>query len=241
MKVSKKIIALLVVFMLFGNFSISSNRNVEYNVPVFAPTLSDINEKEWIEFDRIIKEKADEEFARSEANRIKVFNTIDPSLITSINKIRPKLLSFNKVEQYDQYDEQIIEAVKELKEIGETPNANFIKSIMIIETGMIPKKNYKGYEGFPQTKFSTVKSVNKKNGTNFTMKDMYDAKRSAQFIHYYVKGLRESDLIKNDQDLIIAYNWGIGNLGKYKKGIKKLPKQSKDYVSMIKIMKKYYV
>jgi len=241
MKVSKKVIMFLVVLILFGNYSMSSNKKVEPIIPVFSPSLSDINKREMEEFDKIMQIIEQEELAKIERNKVKLFSTIDPALITSINKIRPKLLDLNKTDQYDKYDEEIIEAVQELKLKGETPNANFIKSIMIIETGMIPTKNYKGYEGFPQTKINVIKSVNKKNGTNFTMKDMYDAKRSAQFIHYYVKGLKQSGLVKNDQDLIIAYNWGIGNLGKYKKGIKKLPKQSKDYVSMIKVMKKYYI
>jgi hypothetical protein len=234
----KKIIATVFVLIFFANFSMKSNK-IEISIPI---SISEINEqKEWEEFDKIMKTIQEEELKKIESNRIRLFSTLDPSLINEINKIKPEFLTINKYEQYDKYDEDIIDAVKELKEKGESPNANFIKTIMLIETGMKPVKNTKGYEGFPQTKIHIIKSVNNKNGTNFTLKDMYDAKKSAQFIHYYTKGLKEYELVKNDKDLIIAYNWGIGNLKKYKEGTKELPKQSKDYINMIKVMKKYYI
>ena len=240
MKINKKIITFLILLILSSNFSMLSSKKVEINKhPINISSIND--EYNMINLDKFIKIIEEEEFKKIENNRINIFSTLDPELINSINKIKPKFLHISKTEQYDKYDEDIIDGIKELKENGENTNINFIKSIMIIESGMIPVKNNKGYEGFPQTKIHIIKYVNKKHNTNFTIKDMYDAKKSSQFIYYYTKGLKESNLIKNDQDLIIAYNWGIGNLSKYKKGTKELPKQSKDYINMIKVMKKYYI
>lgn len=121
---------------------------------------------------------------------------------------------------------------------------------MVIETGMKPVKNELGYEGFPQTKEHILNGwtdkkgifhpgVNQKHGTNFTMKDMYDPGKSAQFIYYYLKSLFRSDNVETIPDILIAYNWGVGNLGKYKRGDKKLPKQSEDYVDMYQAMQPY--
>jgi hypothetical protein len=126
-----------------------------------------------------------------------------------------------------------------------------IKAIMLIETGMNPTKNSLGFEGFPQTKEHilngrTDKSgkfhpgINQRYGTNFTMKDMYNAEKAAEFIHYYLKTVAKSSYVNNLQDMIIAYNWGIGNLGAYKRGEKELPDQSKDYVKMINVMQDYF-
>jgi hypothetical protein len=116
---------------------------------------------------------------------------------------------------------------------------------------MNPVKNILGFEGFPQTKIEYINGwtdkkgkfhpgINQKYGTNFTMADMYDAGKSAQFIHYYLKSLGRSKHINTPEDMLIAYNWGMGNLYKYKKGEKKLPKQSEDYVDMYNAMTPFY-
>ena len=175
-----------------------------------------------------------------------------PEFIESINKIKPGRLDTANIERYNQFDDAILKAAANLEAKGEDPNQDLIKAIMIIETGMNPTKNKLGFEGFPQTKEHIINGweddstgvfhpgINQRYGTNFTMKDMYDAEKAAEFIHYYLKTVAKSKHVNDLQDMIIAYNWGIGNLGAYKRGEKKLPDQSKDYVKMIDVMQDYF-
>jgi len=180
-----------------------------------------------------------------------IFSLGAAGLITSINSVVPDRLSKEKIPRYDKYDKDILKAVNNLKAKDENPDADLIKAIMIIETGMHPRKNSLGFEGFPQTKKHIINGwkdkkgvfhpgINQKYDTNFTIEDMYNAEKAAEFIYYYTKSLKKSKYVKTTEDIIIAYNWGVGNLGKYKNGKEKLPKQSKDYVEMIKILQKYF-
>lgn len=171
----------------------------------------------------------------------KILSTSSTGFIDDVNKINPNRLDSSKTDRYDGFDEDILKAVKNLQEKGEEVNPDLIKAIMIIETGMKPVKNRLGYEGFPQTKQHIIDGVNERNGTSFTMKDMYNPEKSAEFIHYFIKTIEKSKFVKNTSDMVIAYNWGIGNLGKYKKGEKKLPQETKDYVDIFKTMEKYFV
>lgn len=176
----------------------------------------------------------------------------DEDFINSINKIKPGRLDSAYMERYNQYDDDILRAADNLRAKGEDPNVNLIKAIMLVETGMNPTKNSLGYEGFPQTKEHIINGwtedstgtfypgINQKYGTKFTLEDMYDAEKAAEFIHYYLKSTSKSDYVDDLKDLIIAYNWGVGNLGAYKRGEKELPKQSSDYVKMIDVMQDYF-
>lgn len=167
---------------------------------------------------------------------------ITPEIVDSLNAAQPERFSYEKIDRYNRYDEDIIQAAKDLRMRGENPDPNLIKSVMLIETGMNPTKNYLGFEGFPQTKEIYINSINKKFHTNFTLEDMYDPYESAKFIHYFLKALKKSRHVNNDADMIISYNWGVGNLSKYKAGeIEEIPNQSIDYVKMIEIIKNYFV
>lgn len=166
--------------------------------------------------------------------------TVHEDIINDINAVVPKRMSVEKINQYEQYNKSILNAVQKLKAKGEKPDADLIKAIMLIETGMKPRKNKLGYEGFPQTKKHIIQDINARYHTNFTMEDMYNAERSAEFIHYYIKSLQRSQYVNNLEDMVIAYNWGLGNLINYKNGLEKLPTQSKDYVKMIKVLQKYF-
>jgi len=150
-----------------------------------------------------------------------------------LNAIVPNRFSSKKLEQYNQYDKAITEAVKELKAAGQSPNIALIKGIMLIETGMVPRKNHLGYKGFPQTKMKQVRSINKRHKTNFTKEDLYDAKQSAKFIHYMIITLKKSRFVKWDREALAAYNWGLGNFSKYRIGKKKMPTETTEYVKMI--------
>jgi hypothetical protein len=124
--------------------------------------------------------------------------------------------------------------------------------MMIVETGMNPRKNSLGFEGFPQTKEHIINGwkndstgvfypgINQRYGTNFTMKDMYNPEKAAEFMYYYMKAVSKSKYVQDLKDLVIAYNWGVGNLKKYKQGEKELPKESADYYAMIDTMSGYF-
>lgn len=161
---------------------------------------------------------------------------IDTNIINKVNKIKPGFLTKNDMEIYNQHDKDIISALKGLENKGETPDYNMVKTIMLIETGMKPRKNSSGFEGFPQTKKKWINWINDKYKTDFTMDDMYNPHESAKFIHYYIKALNKSKFVNDSSDVVIAYNWGTTNLIKYKQGSKKLPKESKDYVSMLNVI-----
>jgi len=165
---------------------------------------------------------------------------VTPDFIADLDTIKPGRFAERKMDHYNQFDEEILQAVDSLKAKGEIPNANFIKAIMLIETGMNPTKNSLGYEGFPQTKQWLVDAVNDRYGTNFDITDMYDANSAAQFIHYFTKMIEKNRHVDSLEDVIIAYNWGTKNLGKYKRGEKELPTQSKDYVKMLQAMEKHF-
>jgi len=173
---------------------------------------------------------------------------ITPEVIADVDSVR---FSDNKIDRYNQYDEDILKAVEDLKAKGENADPNLIKTLMMIETGMNPVKNKWGFEGFPQTKEHIINGwtdddgqfhpgINQKYGTNFTIKDMYNAYSSAQFMHYYLKALQKSKWVKDTTDMAIAYNWGIGNLGKYKRGEQELRSQSKKYVDLLQSFEKHF-
>jgi hypothetical protein len=159
-----------------------------------------------------------------------------PEMMANLDRIAPKRFSMKYVD-YDKHDDAIMAAATELEELGEEIDPNVIKAIMITENSdLVPKKNKLGYEGFPQTKSYIVDSINKRYGTKFTMKDMYDPKESAKFIHYYLKDVNRSMYVNDIADTVAAYNWGIGNLIKMKRGERSMPKETSDYIQIIKTL-----
>ena len=181
-----------------------------------------------------------------------IFSAGESGFIDAINKIKPGRLDSSKIAQYDKYDDSILKAVENLKSKGEDADPNLIKAMMLVETGMNPRKNSLGYEGFPQTKEHIINGwtddstgvfhpgINQRYGTNFTLKDMYNPEKAAEFMHYYMKAVSSSKHVQDLKDLIIAYNWGVGNLRKYKEGQKDLPQESADYYAMIDTMSDYF-
>jgi hypothetical protein len=182
----------------------------------------------------------------------RIFSAGDPGFVEAVNKIKPGRLDSTKIEHYDQYDKDILAAVDKLREKGEDADPNLIKAMMIIETGMNPRKNNLGFEGFPQTKEHILNGwtsdstgiyypgINQKYGTNFTIKDMYNPEKAAEFMYYYLKTVSKSKYVDDLKDLIIAYNWGLGNLKKYKEGEKALPQESIDYAAMVDTMSDFF-
>jgi len=160
----------------------------------------------------------------------------NPELVEQLNKVAPGRFSREVTSYYDQYDDQILSAVNELRAEGEVVDPNVIKSVMLIETGMMPRRNKLGYEGFPQTKAYVVEGINNKYGTKFTMDDMYNPKKASKFIHYYLKDVNDSMYVNNLMDSLTAYNWGVGNLKKLKRGERTLPEETSTYLRLANIL-----
>lgn len=251
---SKKMIGITIVMLYFSGFVIKNNKwtsSKEYNDKIEDITsnlISLSNNGDIKETD--INDIFSLDFMKKNEPKSPIIS-IDRNIINSVNNIKPGRLDITKIKRYDQYDEEILSALKELERKGEVINPNLIKTIMLIETGMKPVKNSLGYEGFPQTKEHIINGwidskgkfhpgINQKHGTNFTMSDMYNPGKAAQFIHYYLKTVGRSSYVKDNPDLLIAYNWGIGNLYKYKNGKKNLPKQTEDYVKIYKAIEPYF-
>ena len=228
-----KLLSLLFVMSMAGLHDYNSAREIKNNRHIIS--LADLPNPTALDI-----EKTFDAMKPIEKIESKGFLYVSPKLVNELELIMPNRFSVHKIDQYNKYDDEIEAAVNALRSKGQKPDANLIKTIMLIETGMKPKKNKLGYEGFPQTKPEFINAINKRYKQNFTMADMYDPYKSAQFIHYYMRAMNRSQYVKNVNDLIIAYNWGMGNLGKYKRGEKKLPSQSKDYIRMTNVMQKHY-
>lgn len=231
LKHKKRLNLLILLFLLnIGSLSVQTQKDDLKNNKIILDLAKDNNLLTYDEILNAFKE------IQSNENIFKVSN----NFISDLNTIIPGRFSKEKIERYNKYDDQIIKASEDLKKKGHNVNPNIIKAIMLIETGMNPVKNYLGYEGFPQTKEKIINYINKKYGTNFTLSDMYDPYKASQFIHFYIKNIQKHKFINSLEDIVIAYNWGSGNLQKYKKGEKDLPDQSKKYVKMINAMKKHF-
>jgi hypothetical protein len=159
---------------------------------------------------------------------------VDKDLMSQLRQINKKRFTSKYLSRYNQFDINIENALYELKEKGENPNMSLIKAIMMIESGMIPRKNWLGFHGFPQTKWKYVKPINKKFGTNFTMDDLYNPDKSAQFIHYYMKALAPLPYVNNFKDFAASYNMGVGNYKKYLEGKRDMSPETKEYVQLTK-------
>ena len=231
---TRKYIAGIIIILYLINFGIKTNK---WNTGYIDKASIELAGIMPLTLDNVIDITKEEVIKEDKESKILSINS---EIIKDINSIKPGRLNVAKIPRYNQHDKEILEAVEILKNKGEDPNPNLLKSIMVLETGMKPIKNKWGFEGFPQTKTHIISSINKRFKTDFTISDMYDPVKSAQFIHYYLKASSKSSYVKNLEDLAIAYNWGIGNLRKYKNGEKELTSQARDYAAMIKVLEKYF-
>lgn len=238
---------LAVLASMFLMFVGGSNPDIARKLPekekiAAEPVIKDLASQDYLSKDNIFLGFTGlmQKYTAEKARNPEILSAGTPGFIESINEIKPGRLSRSMIDQYDQYDDQIMSAVENLRAKGENPDPNLIKTIMIIETGMNPRKNSLGYEGFPQTKQQIINEVNKRFKTSFLMIDMYDAEKAAEFIYYYLKMVEKSMWVEDMDDLIIAYNWGLGNLKDYKKGEKELPQQTSDYLAMFGAAKDFF-
>jgi len=241
---AQKLAVLASMFFMFvgGTRPEMVNKLPEKSEITKEPLIYKMAEEDFLSRDEIFKgfEELLSKYYPFSKEKPEILSAGTPGFIESINSVKPGRLDSSKIDYYDRFDREIMNAVDKLRAKGENPDPNLIKTIMIIETGMNPRKNSLGYEGFPQTKQHIINDVNNRYGVSFLVIDMYDAEKAAQFIHYYLKMVQRSQWVEDIDDLIIAYNWGLGNLRDYKKGEIELPQQTSDYLAMIGSVKNHF-
>lgn len=96
-----------------------------------------------------------------------------------------------------------------------------MEAIKQIESGGNPKAYNKrsGARGLYQITPICLAHYNDENLRNFSMDDMFDPEKNERVATWYFAWLERQDL--DDVEQIIAYNWGIGNLKKYKRDSEK--------------------
>ena len=69
----------------------------------------------------------------------------------------------------------------------------------------------------------------------YSLEDMYNQDKAYIVANWYLNNkipryLNNLNIEDTIENRLISYNWGIGNLNKYKKGLLQLPKETKDYI-----------
>lgn len=159
---------------------------------------------------------------------------VDDFLVNSLNEgvedTKRRFAPWYK-DRYNSIDADIIKAAKE-----KGANPNIVKAFMLIETGMKPSKNSKGYQGYPQTNQDSIDTINKVQGTAYTLEQMNDPYHAANYIIDYMRTNEQLFGAKDLQDHVIAYNYGPARLKKYKEGklsLDQLPTETKRYINDI--------
>lgn len=95
-----------------------------------------------------------------------------------------------------------------------------------------------GAKGLYQIMDATHQDYIKATGDNG---DLFDPEHNTRVRDWYMNWLSNHKIIKNysnsdfdkAKNMLIAYNWGIGNLQKYLKGEKELPEETRKYLEKI--------
>ena len=119
-----------------------------------------------------------------------------------------------------------------------------IAVIIVIESGGNPLAYNKksGAVGICQITQACLDDYNYYHQKKIKLEDLYDSKLNKQVAEWYlnkrIPTMLDYYAIEDTvENRLIAYDWGIGNLRKYKKGkIKELPKETKDYIEKYKAL-----
>jgi hypothetical protein len=106
-----------------------------------------------------------------------------------------------------------------------------MNAIAMVESSMNPKAYNKRTEakGLYQITPIVLKQYIEQGGEKG---DLFDREYSEKVARYYIFWLMQRT--KTVEELLIAWNWGIGNLRKYQAGKKRLPKETKDFIRKYK-------
>jgi soluble lytic murein transglycosylase-like protein len=111
-----------------------------------------------------------------------------------------------------------------------------MEAIKQIESGGNPKAFNKGSgaRGLYQITPICLKHYNEVHGRKVGLDELFKPETNLTVATWYFSWLEGQGLDEGDQ--IIAYNWGIGNLMKYRAGVKDLPKETQDYLTKYQVL-----
>lgn len=112
------------------------------------------------------------------------------------------------------------------------------KQMMAESAGNAKAVSRVGAKGLYQIMDSTHQDYIKATGDNG---DLFDPEHNTRVRDWYMNWLSNHKIIKNSsnsdfdkaRNMLIAYNWGIGNLQKYLNGEKELPEETRKYIEKI--------
>lgn len=95
-----------------------------------------------------------------------------------------------------------------------------------------------GARGLFQITSVCLKHFNSVNGRTFTESDLFNKDINRMVFDWYIHWL--SHHCSNDKEVLISFNWGIGNMKKWKAGKKKLPLETVNYLRRYHELKSKY-
>lgn len=158
---------------------------------------------------------------------------ITPEMIENVNaKAGSNFRATQEVvDRYNSFDKEISEAAKKKGE-----DANLIKYLMLQESRMRPgQTSPAGYYGLAQTDQGTIDMINNNYKTNYTLADMDDPQRAAEFMADYIK-LAKRFGAEDWGDFVVGYNRGIGKIKDHKAGADH-PEETQKYLATAQAFK----
>ena len=112
------------------------------------------------------------------------------------------------------------------------------KIIALIESSNNPKafNARSGARGLMQVTKPVLDDYNRIHNSKVTLEQLFDGKTNLVIGSWYLSWL--SSKLSSDEEVLIAYNWGIGNLRKYQAGKKTLPTETINYLRKYKELSK---
>jgi hypothetical protein len=79
------------------------------------------------------------------------------------------------------------------------------------------------------------REFNEKQNKNYSTNDLFKSNVNEEIASWYLEKripqmLRYYKLDVNEKNILMSYNWGIGNVRKYHKGIASMPNETKNYI-----------
>lgn len=85
-----------------------------------------------------------------------------------------------------------------------------------------------GARGLYQITPICLKHFNSVHGTDYSLEMLFDVEINTKIAKWYISWLEER--CDSDKEVLIAYNFGLKNMRRWKAGEKQLPKETSDYL-----------
>lgn len=111
-----------------------------------------------------------------------------------------------------------------------------LEVISQIESSNNPKafnKKTRAYGLFQITPIC-LKHYNSSNNTHYSEQDLFNPTINRSIADWYIKWIASK--CDSDEEILIAYNWGYGNLRKWNGSFQSLPKETQNYVTKYHIL-----